>query len=337
MRNERSILLTTLTIAILSLMINSAFSRSSNPARTLNQAATIEEITKTGSKAIREGDWVSAESRFREAVRLAPAQGFWRIQLVVVLGQQKKWKAAFEEMDPLLRNRAVDWILTVNHKLPDGKVAFVNAEAFGDEHQGITRYVKAVKEKEKVDSVSRDIRVKLNAYAKQHKVALMYDISKFKSLPFESGSTTDVTSDFIAYYNGSEYVERHYGTVYLYRAVDTQDYGTQIVILNPEAVVYLDGEEFLSIPERTFIGFKVPVGRYVLHMRWKGIRRVLDVEANTTYYLRISQAAYPNFYQAISDVDENGALEEIRKTHTLKEKKIKLKRFEVIRRNPNEK
>lgn len=64
---------------------------------------------------------------------------------------------------------------------------------------------------------------------------------------------------------------------------------------------------------------------------------MLDVEANQIYYLRVEQVAYPNFYQMIVDVDEKGALEAIRKSYTLQEKKIKLKRFEVIRKNPNSK
>ncbi len=337
MRQTRLMLFIPIAFTILSLMTDSAFSRSSaNPARTLRQAATLEEVTKAGNKAIIAGDWASAEAHFREAVRLAPTQGFWRIQLVLVLGQQKKWKAAFDEMDPLSGNRAVDWVLAADQTLPDGRVAFINTETFGHEQKGLTRYVEAVKAKQGTKAISSDIRAKLEAFAKQHKLALVYDISKFKGLPFESGSTTDVTSDFIAYYNASEYVQP-YGTVYLYRGVDTQDYGTQIVILNPEAVVYLNGEEFLTMPERSFIGFKVPVGQYVIQMRWKGIRRVLDVEANQNYYLRIEQVAYPNFYQMINGVDEKGALEAIRKSYTLKEKKIKLKRFEVIKTNPGAK
>lgn len=336
MLHTRIVLSPVMALIILSLMIDTAPGRSSdNPARVLSQAATIEEVTRAGDKAIREGDWTSAETHFREALRLAPTQGFWRIQLVLILGQQKKWKAAFAELEPLARNRAVDWMLTVNRKLPDGKVAFVNTGIFVDEQKGIPRYVKAIREKEKVDAVARDIQVKLDAFAKQQQLALVYDISKFKGLPFESGNTTDVTSEFIAYYNASEYVTEYYGTVYIYRGVDTFDYGTQIVVLNPEAVVYLDGKEFLSLPEKTFIGFKVPVGRYVLHMSWKGIRRMLDVEPNTTYYLRIEQAVYPNFYQMIAEVDEKGALQAIRKSYTLQEKKIKLKQFEPIRKNPN--
>lgn len=324
-----------IALTLLSSTIDSAFSRSSYPARTLSQAATIEEVTKAGNEAIRVGDWAKAESHFREAVRLAPTQGIWRIQLVLVLGQQKKWKAAFTEMAPLLRNRATDWILTSNEKLQDGRLAFVNTEVFGDEEKGITRYVQAVKGKQKTDKISYDVGVKLESFARQHKIALLYDVSKFKRLPFESGNITDVTNDFITYYNGSEYVEQHYGTVYLYRGVDTVNYGTQIVVLNPEAVVYLDGKVFLSMPERTFIGFKVPVGRYAFQMAWKGINRVLDVEANHTYYLHISQVAYPNFYQAIYDVDEKSAKEAIRKSFTLKEKEIKLQRFEAIRKDPN--
>jgi hypothetical protein len=334
MIHNRIMLPVSIVLLSLSFILTPAFGGMSDSARTPGQAPTLEEVTRAGNKAVVEGDWTTAEARFREAVKLAPTQGFWRIQLVIVLGQLKKWKAAFAEMEPLLRGQAIDWILTFDQKLPDGKVAFVNTALFGDERRGITRYVAAVREKKNVDSVARDIGVKLEAYAKEHGIALIYDISKFKNLPFESGQTLDATPDFIAYYNGSAYVGQYYGTVYLYRGNDTPDYGTQIVVLNSEAVVYLDGEEFLSMPERTFIGFKVPVGRYVLQMPWKGARYVLDVEANLTYYLRIEQSVYPNVYQMFAGVDEKGALEALRKSYTLKEKNIKLKRFAVIKTNP---
>jgi hypothetical protein len=316
-------------------MSNSVFSRTSDPSSVLSQKDALEEVTKAGREAIRDGDWARAESHFREAVKIAPTQGFWRIQLVIVLGQQKKWKAAFDEMAPLSRNRAIDWIVAVNQKLPDGKVAFVDTAIFGDEQKGLTRYVEAVKEKKNVDSVWRDIRVKLDAFARQRKIALMYDNSKFKAMPFESGNTTDLTSDFITYYNGSEYLSQHYGTVYLYREDDTPTYGNQIIVSSTDAAVYLDGVEFISLPERTFIGFKVPVGRYVLQVQKR--RRVLEVVANTTHYVLIKQAVYPINYQEIADVDEKSASEKIRKSYTLSEKKIKLKRFEVLTTKPDPK
>ena len=327
-------LLLSIFIAVMSSSLTgvSAFSNLTRPIRTLNQAATLEQVTRAGNEAIVAGDWAAAESHFREAIRLAPTQGFWRIQLVLVLGHQKKWKEAFKELDPLMRNKAVDWILTFNDKLPDGKVAFVNTETFSDEQQGIPRYVTAVKQKAKVGSVASDIGEKLDTYARQHKIALMYDISKFKKLPFERGNTTDATSDFISYYNAGGQVQQ-YGTVYLYRAVDTYNYGN-IVVLNPEAVVYLDGKEFLSMPERTFIGFKVPVGRYLLQTGSKA-RWPLEVNANTTQYLRIEQVGYPTAFQSITGRDEKGALEAIRKSYSLDEKKIKTNRFEAIRKPPN--
>ncbi len=303
------------------------------------ESSKIEEITKAGNAAIAAGDWTRAESYFRQAVKLAPKHGFWRIQLVLVLGQQKKWKAAFEEMEPLARNGATDWIVTMNRNLPEGKVAFIDTGQFRNERDGITRYVDALKKAVDVTSLARDIGVKLDAFADEHKIALIYDISKFKALPFERGKTLDVTSEFIAYYNSSEYTQKYYGTVYLYRGVDTFNYGTQIIVLNPEAVVFIDGKEFLRMPEKAFIGFRVPVGSYVLQMPWNQgrAREVLTVEPNGTYYLRVNQVAYPNAYQSISNSDEKTALDHIRQCSALSEKKIKLQLFEVIRQNPNDK
>jgi hypothetical protein len=308
--------------------------------RPYQDSLKLEEVTKAGNAAIAGGDWARAESHFRQAVKLAPKQGFWRIQLVLVLGQQKKWKAAFEELEPLVRNGAIDWIVTVNRNLPDGKVAFIDSDRFGNERDGIPRYVAALKKASDAKAVAQDIGVKLDAFADEHKIALTYDISKFKTLPFERGRTLDATSDFIAYYNSTEFTRNYYGTVYLYRGVDTFNYGTQIIVLNPEAVVFLDGKEFLQMPEKTFIGFRLPVGSYVLQMPWDHgrARNVLTVEPNGTYYLRIMQFAYPNPFQSISYSDKTLALDHIRQCYALPEKKIKLQVFEAIRQNPgNEK
>ena len=305
---------------------------------TIQNASKLEEVTKAGNAAIAGGDWSRAESFFRQAVKLAPKQGFWRIQLVLTLGQQRKWKAAFEEMEPLAKYGALDWVVTANRNLPDGQLAFIDSERFRNEQTGITRYVKALKEKSDVDAVARDIGVKLDAFADENKLAVIYDISKFKALPFEKGNTPDVTDQFIAYYNRSDYTQKYFGTVYLYRGVDTDNYGTQIIIMNPEAVVFLNGKEFLRMPEKTFIGFKVPVGSYALQMAWQGgTTNVITVEPNGTYYFRITQIAYPNRFQAINKYDEKTALERIRESYVLPEQKIKLQQFEQIRTNPNDK
>jgi len=314
-------------------MNSSAVYQTSDAASTPQAATTIEEVTKAANRAVVEGNWVTAESGFREAVRLAPTQGLWRIQLVLALGQQKKWKAALREMAPLVRNGAVDWILSLNEELPDGKVAFVNTALFGNEQRGITRYVSAVKEKKPVDVISRDITEKLETFAKQQKLALVYDISKFKKLPFESGKTDEVTSDFIAYYNSSDFSPAQFGTLYLYRGRDTQDYGNTYYLLHP-ALVYLDGKELVSMPERSSIGFKLPAGQYLLQLPWKNRTQVLDVSPGWTYYFRIRLGVAPYYYESFEDTDEKTALETIRTTSTLKDKEIKLRTFEVIKTNP---
>ena len=131
--------------------------------------------------------------------------------------------------------------------------------------------------------------------------------------------------------------QEQYGTVYIYRGKDTPDYPPEINLLNPEALVYVDGKELLSTPERTFIGFRIPVGQYVLALKTKGARRVINIEANKTYYFRVSQVMYPNAYQVIYNMEEKSALEAIRQCDALKEKKVKLKLFEMIRINPNRK
>lgn len=305
----------------------------SQPAK---DSTNLEEVTKAGAKAIAAGDLPTAESYFRQAVKLAPRQGFWRIQLVLVLGQQKKWKAALEEIEPLARNGATDWVVTMNRNLPDGKVAFINSDQFRNEQTGIARYVAALKQTGEGSAIARDIGVKLDAFADEHKFALIYDISKFKALPFEKGNTQDVTAEFIAYYNRSEYTQKYFGTVYLYRGVDDTNYGTQIIILNPEAIIYLNGQAFLRMSEKTFIGFRVPVGRYLLQMGGfgAGARHVLDVAPNGTYYLRVEQHVYPIKFQSFSIYVETTALEQIRSCYVLSEKKIATNPFDSIRTNP---
>jgi hypothetical protein len=202
MRRPKIRLLIVIAFNVLLVMSHSAFSESGKPSRTFSQAATLEEIIAAGNKAIKEGDWAKAEPHFREAIRLEPMQGLWRVQLLFVLCQQKKWKEAWAEVEIIMQRGDVSWVLVINQKMKDGNVAFINTEVFGDEQKGITRYVKAVKEKKKTDSIAADIGKKLDAFARQNKIALIYDISKLKDPRFESGNTTDVTSDFIAYYNG---------------------------------------------------------------------------------------------------------------------------------------
>jgi hypothetical protein len=194
-----------LTIALNLLLLTgiTAFSQNSNQSQNSNKPPKIEEVVDAGNKSILEEDWVNAEPHFREAIKLEPKQTLWHIQLLIALGQQKKWKDAFKEMDTVvIKLGAADWVLSINKKMQDGNVAFVNTEIFGDEQKGILRYVKAVKEKKKLDSVAEDIGVKLEEFAKLNKLALIYDISRFKNKPFEIGKTIDVTNDFIAYYNG---------------------------------------------------------------------------------------------------------------------------------------
>lgn len=333
MLRRRQTRLISLALTSLFLINNSTFSKTSSPQNTLQGAPTIEEATRAANKAVVEGDWATAESNFREAVRLAPTQGLLRIQLVLALGQQKKWKAAQKEMIPLVRNGAVDWVLSLNEELSGGKVAFINTAVFANEQRGISRYVAAVKEKKPVDLISRDITAKLETFAKQQKLALVYDISKFKSLPFESGKTLDVTTDFIAYYNGSDFSPPQFGNVYFYRGRDTQDFGNMYYMLHP-AHVYLDGKEFLSMPERSSIGFKLPPGRYLVQLPWKNESHSFEVRAGWAYYFRIRLGVMPYYYESIEDVDEKTALETIGKTSTLKDKEIKLKKFEVIKTDP---
>jgi hypothetical protein len=204
MHGKRMILLTTIAFSLIGLLSDSAFSQNVSGPRGFSKQVTTEEVVQAGNKSIIEGDWVNAESNFRKAVRLEPKQPLWQIQVVFALGHQKRWKEAFAEIEPLIRLDAVEWLLSVNQKMPDGKIAFLNTETFRDEKLGIIRYLKAVKEGKNVASIASDVGNKLEEFCKKNKIAMTYDISKFRDRPFEGGDTIDITSDFIAYYN-----ERH--------------------------------------------------------------------------------------------------------------------------------
>ena len=202
MRPGKMILLTSLALCLIAFQCLVVFSQNSSAPTEQDSQSTIEEVVGAGHKAAVEGDWATVESKFREALRLEPDEAQWRIQLLIALGQQKKWKDAFKEMDTVVIKQGVaDWLLTINQKMADGQVAYINTNTFRDEQLGIQRYVKAVREKKKTDAVARDIGVKMDEFAKQRKLALIYDISKLKDKAFESGKTLDVTSEFISFYN----------------------------------------------------------------------------------------------------------------------------------------
>jgi hypothetical protein len=200
---ERIVLKVTIAFSLVCLAGNPSLSQNSSRPQSTDGPATIEEVVKAGRDSVARDDWAGAESHFRKAAKLEPAQALWRIQLFMALAQQKKWKEAFKEVETVIvKLNVADWVLTINKKLPDGKLVYLNTEIFGDEQRGLSRYVKAVKENKNVDSVARDVGVKLDEFAKLNNIALMYDISKLKNKPFVSGKIVDVTSEFIAFYNG---------------------------------------------------------------------------------------------------------------------------------------
>ena len=129
------------------------------------------------------------------------------------------------------------------------------------------------------------------------------------------------------------------GTVYFYRDRDTANYPQQLGVLNPEVEVYLAGQPFFSISERTFIGFKMAVGRYRVSTKINGKYTYLTVEVDSggVYYVHISQVMYPTPWQTITQDSFGSAFEAIRKCDALKAKKVKINAFEMIRENPTKK
>ena len=129
------------------------------------------------------------------------------------------------------------------------------------------------------------------------------------------------------------------GTVYFYRDRDTDYYPQELGVLNPEVEVNLAGQPFFSISERTFIGFKMAVGRYRLSTKINGkyTYHTLEVGPGGIYYVHIAQMMHPTPWQTIMQDSFTSALEAIRKCDALKAKKVKINAFEIIRENPTKK
>jgi hypothetical protein len=127
-----------------------------------------------------------------------------------------------------------------------------------------------------------------------------------------------------------------FGTVYFYRDRDTDNYPQQLGVLNPEVEVNLAWQPFFSISERTFIGFKMAVGRYRLSTKINGKHtyHTLEVKPGGIYYVHIMQVMYPTPWQAITQDSFTSAVDAIRKCEALKAKKVKINGFEIIRENP---
>jgi len=130
-----------------------------------------------------------------------------------------------------------------------------------------------------------------------------------------------------------------FGTVYFYRDRDTDNTPQELGVLNPEVVVYLAGQPFFSISERTFIGFKMAVGRYRVHTTINGkyTYRTIEVNSGGISYIHISQVMYPYAWQTITEDSFPSAFAALRKCDALKAKKVKINMFEMIRENPTTK
>jgi hypothetical protein len=120
-----------------------------------------------------------------------------------------------------------------------------------------------------------------------------------------------------------------FGTVYFYRDRDTGNYLQQPGVLNPEVEVDLAWQPFFSISERTFIGFKMAVGRYRLSTKINGkyTYHMLVVKPGGIYYVHIER-------QTITQDPFTSAMDAIRNCDALKAKKVKINAFEIIRENP---
>ena len=90
---------------------------------------------------------------------------------------------------------------SINTSVPESKIAFVDTGAFGDQREGILKYIEAVKSGKDVDKVSKDVGRSLDAFANQHGITMILDISKLAPAILTVNPSMDITKAFITNYN----------------------------------------------------------------------------------------------------------------------------------------
>src|SRR5688572_22620945 len=72
-------------------------------------------------------------------------------------------------------------------------------------------------------------------------------------------------------------------TVYFYRVEEANRLDSR------KATVKMEGKEIFSMPEDTYIGLRLPPGKYGIRMRQKQSEMLLTLESGKRYFVRVSQ------------------------------------------------
>jgi tetratricopeptide (TPR) repeat protein len=175
------------------------------PACYIGQSpASPDNYFRQGNELMAAGEWENAEGVFRTAIRIDPNNALYHIALIFALSNEHHKTDIIPEVRACARLQATSWLLSINEVQSPARIAYVHTERFGDESKGILKYVRAKKEGDKaIKSVAGSIGKALDQFAKEHSIGLIVDEDELLKLSakIEMGSASDVTAEFIDYFN----------------------------------------------------------------------------------------------------------------------------------------
>jgi hypothetical protein len=175
------------------------------PACCIGQSpASADSYFQQGNELMVAGEWENAEGVFRTAIRIDPNNALYHIALIFALSNEHHKTDIIPEVRTCAQLQATSWLLSINEVTSPARIAIVHTERFADESKGILKYVRAKKESDKaIKSVAGSIGKALDQFAKEHSIGLIVDQDELQKLSakIETGKASDVTAEFIDYFN----------------------------------------------------------------------------------------------------------------------------------------
>jgi len=165
---------------------------------------SAESYFRQGNELMEAGEWENAEGVFRTAIRIDPNNALYHIALIFALSNEHHATDIIPEVRTCARLQATSWLLSINEVPSPARIAYVHTDRFADKSKGILKYVRAKKEGDKaIKSVAGSIGKALDQFAKAQSIGLIVDADEMLKLPnkIEMGTATDVTAEFIDYFN----------------------------------------------------------------------------------------------------------------------------------------
>ena len=163
-----------------------------------------ESYFRQGNELMVAGEWENAEGVFRSAIRIDPENALYHIALIFALSNEHHKTDIIPEVRTCARLQATTWLLSINEVPTPARIAYVHTERFADESKGILKYVRAKKNGDKaIKSVAGSIGKALDQFAIEHSIGLIVDEDQLQKLSakIEMGTASDVTAEFIEYFN----------------------------------------------------------------------------------------------------------------------------------------